>query len=136
MGMSGEDVEGGAAPVRVVRPGLLALVAYRVGGRRPTAEHDAWLRRDVGSRWYPLRSAVASTVVIVLLLLAWSPVGQVLGSEPLPLLFLLAVAPAVLVLRLVAETIGHRRTAERLFPTDPRPDHFRPYSTRGLEPPD
>ncbi len=127
---SGGDGAGG-----LVRPGVVAVVAYRVGGRRPGAVHDGWLRRDVESRWYPLRSAVASTATVVLLVLAWLPIGRALGHAPVPPLMVVGVAAVVLVLDLVAGIIGHERTIERFFPPDPQAGHFRPYTTDGLEPP-
>ncbi len=132
MGMGG----GGVVAGEMVRPGVVALVAYRVGGRRPGAVHDEWLRRDVESRWYPLRSAAASAVIVVLLLLVWLPVGQVLGLAPVPPLMMIVVAAVVLVLDLVAGIIGHERTVERFFAPDPQAGHFRPYTTDGLAPPD
>ncbi|WP_448058628.1 hypothetical protein [Cellulomonas hominis] len=96
---------------------------------------DEWLRRDVESRWYPLRSAVASAATLVLLLLVWLPVGRALGLAPLPPLMMIVVAAMALALDLVAGIVGHERTVERFFPPDPQAGHFRPCTTDGLEPP-
>lgn len=68
---------------RPVRPPLRVLLAYRVRGRRPDPTYDAWLRRDIDGSWYPWRAEAPVQMVVALVLLGATLVGDAVGG-PLP----------------------------------------------------
>ncbi|GIG21531.1 hypothetical protein Cch01nite_22550 [Cellulomonas chitinilytica] len=110
------------------RPPLAVLLRYRLLGRRPAATHDDWLRTDLDSRWYPVRSVllVTATSFVVVIAVCWA--GAALGWwSPLDPFVVVALG----VVHGVAQTVRAVRLREaereRLFGVRDELGRFTPY---------